>query len=352
MTPEHILFFRLSALGDVILAIPAIRAIRDHFPNTKLSWVTSKSLLPLLSLVNDVSLIGIDKPKSLKQWWQNGRQLSLISADVLLAAQASARSHAMYPFIRCKRKIGFDSQRSKDLHKWFVDEQIEYRNEHLLEGFLGFCRALDVPFEKPTSPTSWALNIPAHYQKNAQSLLAPLQEQSSKIIAINPCTSKEERNWPLGNFVELANNLLANDACLVITGGSSQLELDAAAKLAEKLPNDRYINLCGRTDLLTSAAVLQASSLLISPDTGPAHLATALGTPVVGLYAVARPELTGPYLYQQFVVNAYPEACERFLGKSADQCGWHQRVHDHRAMSLITTEMALNAVEKALNYCS
>jgi heptosyltransferase I len=94
-------------------------------------------------------------------------------------------------------------------------------------------------------------------------------------------------------------------------------------------------NLIGATSAYILAAVLARADCLLAPDTGPVHLAGAVGTPVVGLYAVAPPQLSGPYLYPDLVVNRYPEAVRTILGQDPKLVKWTTRVHRGEPMRLI-----------------
>ena len=97
-------------------------------------------------------------------------------------------------------------------------------------------------------------------------------------------------------------------------------------------------NLVGRTSLKQLYALIAAADVVLCPDSGPAHMATAAGTPVVGLYATSNPERTGPYLSRSLCVNRYPDAAERYLGKPVSDLRWGERVRHPGAMALITND--------------
>jgi heptosyltransferase I len=101
------------------------------------------------------------------------------------------------------------------------------------------------------------------------------------------------------------------------------------------LCDNSLVNLIGKTSLKELFALISLSQVLICPDSGPAHMATAAGTPVIGLYATSNPDRSGPYLSLDLSVNRYPEAVGRFLGKTVQDLRWGQRVRDPGAMSLI-----------------
>ena len=108
------------------------------------------------------------------------------------------------------------------------------------------------------------------------------------------------------------------------------------------------MNLIGRTTLKQLLAILDRADLLICPDSGPAHMATAVGTPVIGLYATSNRHRTGPYFSQDLVVDRYPEAVQREFGVPVSQLRWGQRVRDPDAMDLIRVEDVIAKVDQVL----
>jgi heptosyltransferase I len=122
----------------------------------------------------------------------------------------------------------------------------------------------------------------------------------------------------------------------VLTGGPSSIEVQFAAEvLAAVKGKDAVANLVGKTTPKQLAAVLARSRALVAPDTGPVHIATAMGTPVVGLYAVAPSKLSGPYLSGELVIDRYPDAVRTILRRDPAGVPWGTRVHTQKAMELI-----------------
>ncbi len=102
----------------------------------------------------------------------------------------------------------------------------------------------------------------------------------------------------------------------------------------------------GKSSLKRLTALLDEVDVLLSPDTGPLHIAQAMGTPVVGLYAVAPPEKTGPYFSQRWVVNKYPLAVKTILKKDPAKVSWHERVHSSNAMKLIEVSEVVSKLDE------
>ena len=129
---------------------------------------------------------------------------------------------------------------------------------------------------------------------------------------------------------------------MVLTGGRSELEIEYGAALAADGAAD---NLIGKTTLKQLAALIAAADLVICPDSGPAHMATAFATPVLGLYATSNPDRTGPYVSRELTVNRYPDAVRNYLGKSVQQLRWGQRVRHPDAMDLITVDDVVEKID-------
>lgn len=331
---RHIVVVRLSALGDIVLTVPLIHNLTRLFPEAKITWVISKEFYPLVEGLANVEFVVISKPKKISDYLNIRKQFAGQECDVLLALQANMRVNLIYKMIKAKRKIGFDTHRARDGQRWFIQEQIPYKPEHLMEGFLGFLKPLTI--DKPV--IDWRLPIStADYQ------WAHAQLPSDKVLVLHPMASKVERNWSIESYAQLIHFAHHDlNYAIIVTGGPSLLEQNLAQAIIEKC-NVPVLNLVGKSTLKQLAALLGSVNVVVCPDTGPAHMASAMGTPVIGLYAVARPELTGPYFSKDLTVNKYPQAVKQFLQKEIEEVDWHTRVHHPQAMSLISVD---DVVEK------
>ena len=334
-----IAFFRMSALGDCVLATAAVNAIIEKYPQCEMTWITTPVIADMLSGMPKVKFLIIEKPRSILDYWNIYRKLRGYKFDILLCAQASLRANFIYPLIRAVRKIGFDDRRARDGHNFFVTEQISPGNDHLAEGFMRFAELLGAQSK--------------HYKWYIDSNHNLTGGGEYPVFLLNVSASKKERNWHPVNYAELIYLLDSNYKCkIVLIGANSELdrsqELEILALLSRRKVSN-LISLVGLTTLNELISSLQSAAVLISPDSGPVHIANALGVPVVGLYAVARPELSGPYQALQFTVNKYPQAVSTFLGKDVTEADWHERVHSEQAMSLIQVNEVFNCVELALH---
>ncbi len=356
-TPKHIAFFRLSALGDVVLAIPMLRALQKAWPQCKITWITSSAAYPLLvglektEGLEGLEFLVINKPQKIKDYLSLRKLFKQYKFDILIAAQASFRTNLIYPHINAKRKIGFDNGRAKDLHSFFVKEQIAPEDEHLAQGFMGFAKFLGVDTPKNVEDFDFQLYVSEEDKAWALSTrrannFKEGQSKSTKYIAINAAASKAERTWKAkyyADFIDAANEKY--DVQFVLTGGPAANEIQLAQDI-QALAKTQVDNLVGKTKHKQMLALLAEVDCLIAPDTGPAHMAVAMKTPVIGLYAVARSGLARPYQNPNYTIDKYPQAVEKFLGKKFEDAGWHERVHHADAMDLITVEDVLGQLEK------
>ncbi|WP_058472808.1 glycosyltransferase family 9 protein [Legionella quateirensis] len=325
---KSICIVRLSALGDVLMLVPLIRTLQASFPDTQLTWIISRPAYDLVEGMEGVEFIVINKPQKIADYWQFKKQMSGRQFDILLAPQASLRTNLLYPLIKAKRKIGYDSHRANDAHGWFVKERISPGQEHTLEGFLKFAEPLGIQ-EKVIR---WDLPVSAADYEWAQNHV-PLKDP---ILVVNPAASKPERSWPVDRYIALLQQAIERwQVQIVLTGGPGEYDRLLADQILQVIP---ATNLVGKTKPKQLLAVISSAKAVLCPDTGPSHMSAAVNTPVVALHAVTNPLISGPYTFQHLVVNRYPQAVETVLGCSLAQNVWGTQVHGDEAMKLITVD--------------
>ena len=331
---RHIAIVRLSALGDVTLLLPVIETLKRALPQTTITWIVGSSAYELLQGIDGVEFIVFDKSGGLGSYADLRRQLKGRRFDALLAMQASWRANFIYPLISAPIKIGFDRTRARDGQWLFTNQCIPFAREHLLDSFFAFIKCLGVQ----DKVLSWNLPVAEADRIWAQ---AQLPQSQQPVLAINASASKAERDWPVERFIEIIRMAQHRwNVQVVLTGGTGVRELAAGRNITAAITSG-VTNLIGKTTAKQLAAVLAQTHCLLAPDTGPVHIAVAMGTPVVGLYAVAPPQLSGPYLYPELVVNRYPQAVREILGQDPQTAKWNTRVHRGHPMHLIETDDVL-----------
>jgi heptosyltransferase I len=327
----------MSALGDVVMTLPLLRTLQRAYPRAQLHWIVSRPFHTIVEGVSGVNLIVIDKPRGPLSYWRLWRQLRAYSFDWLLVPQASFRANMVLAVTRAKRKIGFGALHSRDLQRFFVNETVPAEPEHLIDSFLRFATYVGAT----EHVLDW--DLPLRPEEHAWAKTQVAGAKGIK-LAVVLAASRAERNWPVERYRETLNRVAARwPVTVVLIGGPGVDERRRGAALRAGLAPP-VLDLVGRTSLRQLAALLGQVDALLAPDTGPLHIAQAMGKPEVGLYAVAPSAKTGPYLEPQWTVDVFAEAAATILGRSS--MGWRQRVHDERALRLITVEAVADKIEK------
>jgi len=328
--PKNLCLLRLSAIGDVCHAVAMVQQIQRHYPETKITWVIGKIEANLLQGLKNVEFVIFDKKAGLKGYRDLRTTLKHQNFDVLLHMQVALRASVASWCINAKVKIGFDSKRAKEGQWIFTNRKIAPQHQaHVLEGFMGFAQAIGVKTEQAT----WDMPIGQENELWASEILA---SNSDKPIAIiSPAASKAERNWHAEGYAKTADYLSQLGFQVVICGGPTTLEMLLATEIIS-FSKANILNLVGKTNLKQLLAVLKLAHLVIAPDTGPAHMAVTVGTPVIGLYAHSNPHRTGPYLYQDYVVSSYKHIVQQQYKQLPEELPWGIRVKGNDLMNGVT----------------
>ena len=329
---NSICILRLSAIGDVCHAVAAVQAIQKYNPEAKITWIIGKIEKALLDGLPGVEVVIFDKSKGKQAFKELQQNMAGKQFDVLLHMQVALRANWAARYIPAKRKIGFDWGRAKELHALFTKERIKAQHEpHVLEGFFAFAAQVGVP-ESELNNLQWS--IPVSAQDNEFAIEHMPKE---KAVVISPAASKKERNWLPERYAQIADYAAKQGFKLVLCGGPAAIDRELADAIKASSENE-FVDLVGKTSLKHMLCCLKQASLVIAPDTGPAHMAVTQGTPVLGLYAHSNPKRTGPYLYQDYVAEVYYDNVIEQKGKPAEQLKWGTRVKGADLMAQITLE--------------
>ncbi|MFC4654184.1 MULTISPECIES: glycosyltransferase family 9 protein [Rheinheimera] len=337
---RSICILRLSAIGDVVNACAVVQAIQRQYPEAAITWVIGKVEAKLLEGLSGVRLVVFDKKQGRQAYLQLKRDLQGEVFDCLLHMQLAFRANLASVCIKAKRKIGFDWHSSKELHSLFMSERIEAAPRgHVLDGFRQFAKAIGVEFDRPY----WQLPVSAEDTQFALKKLDWLP--SLKKIAICPAASNAERNWLPERYAAMADYAARRGFSVVLCGGSSAIEQQMSMDI-KRYANTEILDLTGKTSLKQLLAVLKSVSLVLAPDTGPVHMAVAVGTPVIGLYAHSNPDRTGPYHFRDYVVEVYHQSLLEQTGKLASELKWGTRVKGAELMQKISVEQVQQMFDK------
>jgi len=306
--------------------------MQDNWPDAHITWIIGRTEASLMSGILDIDFVVFDKSRGLRAYRDVRSQLRGKHFDIALCMHASMRANLLIRSIPAKIRLGFDKARAKDYQWLFTNRRIDaMQGEHALEAMMSFASAIGAE----ERPLRWDIPLSSEDRAFAKSFT----DDDRPLIVISPCSSQRARNyrnWDVTNYAAVIEHLESEyDARIVLTGGTSDLEKDYGSTLASDSDGE---NLVGQTSLKQMAALIEAADLVICPDSGPAHMATALGTAVIGLYATSNPDRTGPYLSRDLTANRYPDAARNYLAKDVNELHWGQRVRHADAMNLITID--------------
>jgi len=289
--PPHgrpkILVIQLKRIGDTILTTAALTALRRHFPQAQITLAVadaSRELLPAMPWISD-SLVYLHGGNN-SQLWQ---RLLFSSYDICLDFTGTDRSALFSLLSKASQRITFRWVRKSPLRRIFYNGFVDspVRDRHTVDHYLDLLNGVNIPF----APTPIALELPEWTKKKAHQLLEA-RHLGGSFAMIHPGTARPEKYWLPERWAEVIATL-ERDYHLpcVITGGNDQFEQDHLAKIRALLPSDLPLplDLSGRMDLLTLAALTREARLVVSVDTAPMHLAAAFETPQVALFGKTNP---------------------------------------------------------------
>lgn len=339
--PKKICVLRLSALGDVTHTIPLIRQIQEQWPQCEITWVCGTFEYKVLKLIEGVRFVLFDKKKGFKAYLDLRKELRAEKFDVLLHMQVSARANIVSMLIPAEIRLGWDRGRSRDFHQWFVNHSVAgVIRQHQLDGFLSFGKALGL---RPNTPR-WDLPI----TDNAKEFVNQNITNNKPLLVISACSSHKLRNWSAQSYAAVADYAIQTHGMfIVISGGPSDVEIEMSEAIIEKM-GYLALNLVGKDTLEQLIGLLDKAEIVLTPDSGPAHLANAVGTKVIGLHACTWSKRSGPYSSLNYCVDKFEEAAKNFKGKTANELFWGTKIEQPGVMDMITVKEVCNKLDLAL----
>ena len=344
---KSICILRLSALGDCCHALSIVQALQRHLPDSHISWVINKNEYQLFRDIPRVDFIVVDKENLVKSFSKIFFSKRKKVFDVLLNLHASASANFISLAIRADRKIGYDKARARDKQHWFCNEYIQpASNQHVADAMVGFLSHLNIKEDRP----SWS----ALQLRPEEEIVKKYVLPNERICLISPCSSqrygdKYNRSWPVEKYIEIIRYLSENTGFrVIVSGGRSPIETRYSEQLDNAGFENNVVNLIGKTSIREMAALVKLSDLVISPDSGPAHVSTVMGTPVIGLYAMSNPERSGPYNSKSLLVNKYTKTLAKYYKVSSEKVKWGKKVKNPRAMDMIEVVEVCEKIEQFL----
>jgi 3-deoxy-D-manno-octulosonic-acid transferase/heptosyltransferase-1 len=315
----NILIVKLSAIGDVVHTLPALNALRRRYPKAHITWLVEEAAADLVVGHPALDRVLISKRKrwlrelKTRHWRRSLRELGAFVKtlrntryDMLFDFQAAIKGAALIAMVRAQRKIGFGHGLEHQEHSYLaLNERIAAVSMeiHALKRGLMLLEAVGIP----CAQIEYRLPITEKDRQRARHLQskAPGGLPTGPAIAVNPMAKWKTKLWPLERFARLADGLIAQyRATVFFTGGPG--DRPVIDQIQNAMQNDS-INLAGRTSLMELAALYQQMACVISTDTGPMHIAAAVGAPTAALFGPTVDWRTGPFGDGHRIVSANPQ---------------------------------------------
>lgn len=341
--PARVCILRLSALGDCANVVPVIHTLQAARPDIRLTWIINQAEAALVADLPGVDVLAFDKRGGRAAIRALGKRIKGQHFDALLNMHASWRANRISRLIKAERKIGFDARRARDCQRLFVGERIpRIDSRHVVDGFLAFAGHIGMP--EPVY--DWRVPIADTDREQAARLLGG---DTREILFISPCSSHSRRNWQADRYAAAADHAVRRHGlrCVIVGAPSAQEKtMGQAIEAAMTEPAD---NLVGATTLKQLIALFERGRLLVSPDSGPAHMASAAAIPTISLHAATDPRRSGAYLSRELCVDYFARAAAKYRNTTPDELPWGTRIEDDDSvMALIPVEAVTQRIDQAM----
>lgn len=308
---NNILIIKPSSLGDIVLALPALSALRRSFPDAKISWLIRPEFAALVENHPHLDeIIPFDRKFLGKAWFHPGALSALVLLirrlrngrfDVVLDFQGLFRTASLAWLSGCRKRFGRAGAR-EFAHLFYTHKIPQDMNcPHLVDYYLNMVRALgagDIGAEFVLPETFEAL-------ESVAGLLTSHKVAADNYAVLVPGSAHEDKCWPTERFAQLADKV-AEQFGLSIVATGTEPEANIVEDLREKA-RVRVANLAGKTSLRELITLLGRARVVVSNDTGPGHIAAAAGVPLVLMFGRSNPVRVAPYGRKECVVAIDPE---------------------------------------------
>ena len=342
LIPQRVCLLRLSALGDCANVVPVVHTLQAARPDIEITWVINRAEATLVADLPGVDCVVYDKTGGRAALIDLARRLRGRRFDVLLNMHASWRANVIACLVRADRRNGFDKRRARDGQRLFVSQTIApVASRHVVDGFLAFAAAIGA-----SAPVmDWRVPISAADRDTAATLLDSA-EKSGPLLIISPCSSHGMRNWQATRYAGLADHAATHHGMRVVLAGGPSASEKAMGQAIIAAANCRITNLIGQTSLKQLLAVFEQGDVLVTPDSGPAHMANATDIVTISLHAATDPRRSGAYRSRAWCIDYFAEAAAAYRKRTPDDLKWGTRIEDDTGVMAL---IPLAAVTKRLD---
>jgi len=331
--PREICIVMLSAIGDSVHVLPVAHALKRAWPRCRITWVVQPVPYRLVAGHPAIDEFIIFERRRGSAAWRSfaevRRAMRQRSFDLLLGLQVYFKAGLITALANARVKLGFDRARARDLQGLFTNSRIPAREpQHVQDQYFEFLEYVGVD----PRPVTWGLTITDDERRAQRAFFDGLDRPACAVVV---ATSQPDKNWLPAGYARVLEGIESDFGLRpVLVGGPSETERRIATEV-EHATGATVVNALG-DDVRRLAWLLEGSRLVISPDTGPLHIARALGTPVVGLYGHTNPKRTGPYrAFEELVVDGYALHEGENYPASAGRRGGMQRVTPEKVLEKV-----------------
>ncbi len=355
METGEILIIKLSSIGDVVHTLPSLDALNHLYPHANITWLVEEDASSLLEGHPYLSRVIVSRRKrwlsqlkrpslwftTVQQIFRFIKEIRSVNYDLIIDFQGLLKSGLLVFLCRGKRKVGYDKSRELSylfLNERFPPEPLEKhaleKNLNLVKSLSGFADGEDILQGGNRS------SIIAVGERERRTVEAFLKQEgiidSKPLIVVNTTTRWETKLWDSPNFARLSDQLIDQyDAQIIFTG--QKIDSPSIDEIMS-LMRGQVVNASGKTTIKELAYLLQRAALVITTDSGPMHIAAAMGTPVVALFGPTSPWRTGPYSKNAATVKSQL-SCSPCFKRTCKHCS---------CMKGISVEAVLSAVDRQL----
>ncbi|MCA9119528.1 MAG: glycosyltransferase family 9 protein [Planctomycetaceae bacterium] len=293
------LISRLSAIGDCVLTLPLVCAIREHFPHAHIAWVTQPGPATLLDghhAIDELIVVSKRWMKSPHEIRQLRSKLRAARFDIAIDPQGLTKSSLISWLSGAKRRIGFSQPRGRELSRWLNSELVTPSKDHIVDAQLELLKPLGIA----TPAVQFDLPIRPQVERRVNAMIQSAH-LNCEFVALNPGAGWDSKLWSTYRFGRVARCLGERYQIPSYVLWSGERERAWAEEIVA-CSGGRAL-LAPPTTLPELAAITRRARLFVGSDTGPLHIAAAVGTPCVGLFGSTRPQDSGAYGQQHLHVQ-------------------------------------------------
>lgn len=325
--PNNICVVMMSAVGDAVHVLPVINALKRVNPETRITWVLQPGPAALVRGHRSVDeIIVFDRARGTAAFADVRKELAKRRFELVINLQVYFKAGIVTAMTQAPVKLGFDRARARDFNWVFTNRKIPASPvQHVQDQYFEFLTALGVSPE----PVEWDLGPWPHELEWQRNFVSSVDRPIASIVV---ATSKPEKNWMPERWAEVSDALYRDFGMQVIlVGGRSEREL-AAEKVVMNHAKHKPRSELG-SGLRNLVSILDASALVLSPDTGPLHMSVALDRPVISLIGYTNPKRTGPYRrFQDLIIDAYGDPDEDYPISMENRPGRMKRIETRHVL--------------------